>query len=134
MSDCKHDFDKPEAKTHTVNCKLCGEEFFIDDYYFWVSAREKEQLQKENQNLRAKLGAIGALMKDGRYEEATALLPPNCEQVVREVQAEAVQAAINHLVPINGVWDAGIAPYMLSIRKNIIEYARQLRNPEQEKA
>lgn len=142
MSECKHDFDKPEAKTHTVNCKLCGEEFFIDDYYFWLSAKERDQLKKENQQLIAKLGLISIAADEDNLAKVKELIPPSCADVVREMQAEAVDkelAELAKLIHYPECWDTMAYPTLLDALSEMAACAEcdvarnQLRNPEQEK-
>jgi hypothetical protein len=105
-----------------------------------------EDLKEQKSQLLAKLGAIGVLMKDVRYDEALALLPPSCADVVGELKAEAVSSIkfdIGDAIAVLdnsgdgsfGSYDVEQIRFELAFISDVIlaNKANQLRSPEQEK-
>ena len=82
--------------------------------------------EKEIQQLQSKIAALSIAVADNDIDEVKRLLPLSGEQVVREIEAEAIETVANvyRLKVLDG-------PDIYS--DGLIEYANQLRNPEQEK-
>ncbi|WP_417536138.1 hypothetical protein [Methylophaga sp.] len=88
-----------------------------------------EQLQKQQKQLQSKIAALSIAVADNDIDEVKRLLPLSGEQVVREIQAEAIVAMADHFERIMHL-DGWVTSVPL---EDIDKYANQLRNPEQEK-
>jgi len=84
------------------------------------------ELDQQIKAYKAKLGLISIAADEGNLAKVKELIPPSCADVVREMRAEAVETVANdhRLRVLDG-------PDIYS--DGLIEYANQLRNPEQEK-
>lgn len=113
----------PEADEELMLCWFANAMMAIHDH---LHNKKIEPLQEQQHHLIAKLGLISTAVADNDIDEVKRLLPMSGEQVVREIQAEAVETAANdyQLRVLDG-------PDIYS--DGLIEYANQLRNPEQEK-
>ncbi len=86
------------------------------------------RLQRQDEQIKdykAKLGLISIAADEGNLEKVKELIPPSCADVVRELQAEAVEKTLDEVAWYH---DRNFVKI-----DDLLQYANQLRNPEQEK-
>ncbi len=111
-----------------------------------IDGATDEQLQKQLKQLQLKIAALSIAVADNDIDEVKRLLPLSGEQVVREIQAEAVSNVkfdIRDAVAVLeqsgdgsfGSDDVEQMQFELAFISDVIlaNKANQLRNPEQEK-
>jgi len=82
-------------------------------------------LDKQLKQLQSKIAALSIAVADNDIDEVKRLLPLSGEQVVREIQAEAVEKTLDEVAWYH---DRNFVKI-----DDLLQYANQLRNPEQEK-
>ena len=59
--ECKHEYAKPTRAqhiSHHVPCVKCGEELFIEDYYWWLSRKETASREAKIKELEQQLAEV----------------------------------------------------------------------------
>lgn len=91
-----------------------------------IDGATDEQIQKQQKQLQSKIAALSIAVADNDIDEVKRLLPLSGEQVVREIQAEAIDDFCQ--------WCSERGYLHREITNEFKdEYVKKLYNPEQEK-